>query len=260
VYVRRNCGAEPSAPSTLSAGALDRLIQRGFTSLVASRRRADSEPVELLGHAGEFGWRDPAPLHPREVFVGRPTGDCASLSDVDRNAVVEGGASGKDRAHEEPQRPQRARPSPAKRVPSRRRPGQPHTPDPPPRNRSLRYGVESTPSSDRRRLSSRGKEPSSVTSSLTIPSRLTMVRHLRELSRFRQSATALHSGTSSAEGCLPRSRSLRGCACRSGEPSGWVVPRSSADGLYPCRNVERERSGADSGNARGGAGIHGTRP
>src|SRR5207247_8027364 len=46
-------------------------------------------PVQLPGHSGELGWRDPARLHPRKVFVGRPTGDCAALSDVDRNLVVE---------------------------------------------------------------------------------------------------------------------------------------------------------------------------
>ena len=47
------------------------------------------DPVELLDHAGELRWRDPARLHPLEVFVGRPTGDCASLSDVNGDGVVE---------------------------------------------------------------------------------------------------------------------------------------------------------------------------
>jgi hypothetical protein len=47
------------------------------------------DPVELLDHAGELGWCEPACLHPLEVFVGRPTGDCASLSDEDWNVVVE---------------------------------------------------------------------------------------------------------------------------------------------------------------------------
>jgi hypothetical protein len=52
--------------------------------------RSDAhDPVELLDHAGELGWCDPARLHPLEVFVGRPTGDCASLSDVNGNVVVE---------------------------------------------------------------------------------------------------------------------------------------------------------------------------
>ena len=47
------------------------------------------DPVELLDHAGKLGWCRPARLHPLEGFVGRPTGDCASLSDVDGNVVVE---------------------------------------------------------------------------------------------------------------------------------------------------------------------------
>jgi hypothetical protein len=47
------------------------------------------DPVELLDHARELGWCDPPRLHPLEVFVGRPTGDRASLSDVNRNVVVE---------------------------------------------------------------------------------------------------------------------------------------------------------------------------
>ena len=47
------------------------------------------DPVELLDHAGKLGGCRPARLHPLEGFVGRPTGDCASLSDVDGNVVVE---------------------------------------------------------------------------------------------------------------------------------------------------------------------------
>ena len=52
--------------------------------------RSDAhDPVELLDHAGELGWCDPARPYPLEVFVGRPTGDCASLSDMNGNVVVE---------------------------------------------------------------------------------------------------------------------------------------------------------------------------
>jgi hypothetical protein len=46
-------------------------------------------PVELLQHAGELGRRHPVRVQPRDVFVGRPTGDRAALSDVDGNLVVE---------------------------------------------------------------------------------------------------------------------------------------------------------------------------
>jgi hypothetical protein len=46
-------------------------------------------PVELLGHARKLGGRDPGRTHPREIFLNRPTGDRASLSDVDGNAVIE---------------------------------------------------------------------------------------------------------------------------------------------------------------------------
>jgi len=52
--------------------------------------RSDAHyPVELLDHVGELGRCRPARLQPPEVIVGRPTGDCASLSDVDGNGVVE---------------------------------------------------------------------------------------------------------------------------------------------------------------------------
>src|SRR5438067_6951047 len=44
---------------------------------------------ELLDHAGVLRWRDPSRFQPLEVFVGRPTGDCASLSDVNGDRVVE---------------------------------------------------------------------------------------------------------------------------------------------------------------------------
>ena len=47
------------------------------------------DAVVLGDHPSEFGWREPVRVQPLEVFVGRPTGDGAALSDVDGNLVVE---------------------------------------------------------------------------------------------------------------------------------------------------------------------------
>jgi hypothetical protein len=47
------------------------------------------DAVVLRDHPSEFRWREPARVQPLQVFVGRPTGDGAALSDVDGNLVVE---------------------------------------------------------------------------------------------------------------------------------------------------------------------------
>ena len=47
------------------------------------------DAVVVGDHPGELRWRQPCPLEPLEVFVGRPTGDGATLSDKHGNAVVE---------------------------------------------------------------------------------------------------------------------------------------------------------------------------
>jgi len=55
-------------------------------------RRVSSDahdPIELLSHACELGWRDPVRVHPGELSSVAPGGDCASLSDTDENLVVE---------------------------------------------------------------------------------------------------------------------------------------------------------------------------
>jgi hypothetical protein len=50
-----------------------------------------SERQQLVGpgaELGRVGWGHPASVDLREVLVGRPTGDGASLSDVDRDGVI----------------------------------------------------------------------------------------------------------------------------------------------------------------------------
>ena len=52
-------------------------------------RRSDAHhAVELLRHPCNLRRCDPTRLQPLQVFVGRPTGDRAALSDVDGNFVV----------------------------------------------------------------------------------------------------------------------------------------------------------------------------
>jgi hypothetical protein len=46
------------------------------------------DAVVLLEQAGDVGRRDPSTAQPAQVGVGRPTGDGATLSDVDRDLVV----------------------------------------------------------------------------------------------------------------------------------------------------------------------------
>ena len=54
------------------------------------RHTLDSDDaVVLRDHPGELGRSEPARVQPLQVCVGRPTGDGAALSDVDRNAVVD---------------------------------------------------------------------------------------------------------------------------------------------------------------------------
>src|SRR6266566_8096456 len=45
--------------------------------------------VVLRDHPSELRWREPTRIQPLQVCVGRPTGDGAALSDVDRNPVVD---------------------------------------------------------------------------------------------------------------------------------------------------------------------------
>ena len=53
-------------------------------------RELDAHDSVVLGdHPSEFRWREPARVQPLQVCVGRPTGDGAALSDVDRNPVVD---------------------------------------------------------------------------------------------------------------------------------------------------------------------------
>jgi hypothetical protein len=52
--------------------------------------KLDTHDAVVLGdHPSEFRWREPARVQPFQVCVGRPTGDGAALSDVDRNLVVD---------------------------------------------------------------------------------------------------------------------------------------------------------------------------
>ena len=52
--------------------------------------KLDAHDSVVLGdHPSEFRWREPARVQPLQVCVGRPTGDGAALSDVDRNLVVD---------------------------------------------------------------------------------------------------------------------------------------------------------------------------
>ena len=54
------------------------------------RHTLDSDDaVVLRDHPSELGRSEPARVQPLQVCVGRPTGDGATLSDVDRNAVVD---------------------------------------------------------------------------------------------------------------------------------------------------------------------------
>ena len=54
------------------------------------RHTLDSDDaVVLRDHPGELGRSEPAGVQPLQVCVGRPTGDGATLSDVDGNAVVD---------------------------------------------------------------------------------------------------------------------------------------------------------------------------
>ena len=101
--------------------------------------------------------------------------------------------------------------------------------------------------SDGRHRARRGRVVPARLAFVAQPGVAQRLSHRGSVSQFRQSATALHSGTSSANDCLPRSGSLGVRLARPGAQR-WVVSSSSADGQYPCRNVERERSGADSSN------------
>src|SRR6266540_673075 len=81
-------GAPPPQPVRAMAATLaDASSSVALTGFMATSNA--HHPVELLGHAGELGRRRPAGLQPLEVLVGRPTGDRAALSDVDRDLVVE---------------------------------------------------------------------------------------------------------------------------------------------------------------------------
>src|SRR5438874_13232321 len=48
------------------------------------------EPVGSLDEPGHIGWGDPPAGHDGQVVVGRPTGDRAALSDVDRDLMLAG--------------------------------------------------------------------------------------------------------------------------------------------------------------------------
>jgi len=63
-------------------GVIDRRL------ILCNRSDAD-DPVVLLDQPRQVGRRDPAAAEPGQVLVGRPTGDRAALSDVDRDLVVE---------------------------------------------------------------------------------------------------------------------------------------------------------------------------
>ena len=53
-------------------------------------KKLDAHDSVVLGdHPSEFRWREPARVQLLQVSVGRPTGDGAALSDVDRNLVVD---------------------------------------------------------------------------------------------------------------------------------------------------------------------------
>lgn len=65
--------------------------------LIRSRRRfgcqlarlKTHDAVVLGDHPSEFRWREPARVQPLQVFVGRPTGNGAALSDENGNPIVE---------------------------------------------------------------------------------------------------------------------------------------------------------------------------
>jgi hypothetical protein len=48
----------------------------------------DEDFVGLLTNLGRFGGSGPLRVDNVEIIIGRPTGDCARLSDVDRDVVV----------------------------------------------------------------------------------------------------------------------------------------------------------------------------
>jgi hypothetical protein len=48
------------------------------------------EAIRFLDETGDVRWAHPLAAEHREVLVGRPTGDGASLSDVDRYVVLPG--------------------------------------------------------------------------------------------------------------------------------------------------------------------------
>lgn len=60
---------------------------------VAARAQGSSdayEPVRFLDETGDVRWAHPLATEHPEVLVSRPTGDGASLSDVDRYVVLPG--------------------------------------------------------------------------------------------------------------------------------------------------------------------------
>ena len=70
------------------------LVHRdGVASVLRSRGRSgrsESEnAVVLLDHLSELGRRQPVRVQPAQVIVGRPTGDGAAFSDVNRNRVID---------------------------------------------------------------------------------------------------------------------------------------------------------------------------
>src|SRR5437762_1295522 len=56
--------------------------QRGLGRETRSERQ---KLVRLAAEPRRIGWSYPAPIDPRQMLVGRPTGDGTSLSDVNRN-------------------------------------------------------------------------------------------------------------------------------------------------------------------------------
>jgi hypothetical protein len=63
-------------------------LQKGASSEDRRQRSLDADKtIRLLDETGDVGWSYPLTAKARKVFVSRPTGDRASLSDVHRYLV-----------------------------------------------------------------------------------------------------------------------------------------------------------------------------
>jgi hypothetical protein len=83
-------GGNPIAPMIRATSSREPTGRRlpGQEAKVTGDGLDADDPVVLFHHSREFRWREPARLDPLEILVGRPPGDGASLSDVDRHLVL----------------------------------------------------------------------------------------------------------------------------------------------------------------------------